>query len=180
MLEEFGRDLTSLASMGMLEPLIGREEEVRKIIDILCLEGKNNPVLLGPPGVGKTTIVEGVAQIFAAGNVPEKLKNRKIFELNLNAMVSGTMYRGMLEERMEKVIKELLDQKDTILFIDEIHLITSSHSCCRADSFSAFLKPYLAKGMFTVIGATTEEEFKRFMEESEPAMARRFIRVNVG
>jgi len=179
MLEEFGRDLTALALMGVLEPLIGRREEVKRITDALCLEGKNSPVLIGPPGVGKTCIVEGVAQYIVAGDVPDKIKGKRLFQLDFAAITSGTIYRGMLEERIEKIIDELLEQKDTLLFIDELHLLASSCKNMLFD-FANYLKPFLAKGDIQIIGATTEEEYKRCIEEADPALARRFIRIKVG
>ncbi len=178
MLEEFGRDLTALAVMGALEPLIGREEEIKRICESLTLEGKNSPVLVGAPGVGKSCIVEGFAQKIAAGQVPDKLKGKRVFQLDFAAVTSGTIYRGMLEERVEKIVDELLSQKDTILFIDELHLLCKPCTTGGFD-FANYLKPYLAKGDFTVIGATTEEEFKRFIEEHDPALARRFIKIRI-
>jgi ATP-dependent Clp protease ATP-binding subunit ClpC len=179
MLEEFGKDLTSLASLGALDPLIGRETELAKIIDILSLDGKNNPVLLGPPGVGKTCIVEGLAQKIASGEVPPSLRDKRLFQIDFAAISSGTIYRGMLEERVEKIVQELVDNKNIILFIDEIHQITRTCQTGGFD-FANYLKPYLARGDFPVIGATTEEEYKRLVEETDPALARRFIRINVG
>lgn len=178
MLEEFGRDLTALATIGALEPLIGRQQEIKKIIEILLLEGKNNIVLVGPPGVGKTCIVEGLAQFIVSGNVPDKLKNKKIFQLDFASLVSGTIYRGMLEERIEKIIYEIVDYKDIILFIDELHLIKNTHSTGHFD-LSSYLKPFLDKGELQIIGATTEDEFKRQIEEVDPAFARRFIKINI-
>jgi ATP-dependent Clp protease ATP-binding subunit ClpC len=178
MLEEFGRDLTNLASLGALDPLIGRRDELNKLMDILCLEGKNNVVLLGPPGVGKTCIAEGFAQILAAGDVPAPLKGKKLFQIDFAAVASGTIYRGMLEERVEKIISELLANRNVILFIDEIHQIVKTR-CSGGFDFANYLKPYLARGDFPVIGATTEEEFKRLIEENDPALARRFIRLKV-
>ena len=126
MLEEFGRDLTAMAAMGTLDPLIGREDEIRKIIEALTLHGKNNPVLIGPPGVGKTCIVEGLAQRIASGNVPEVLLGKTIFQFDFTAVASGTMWRGMLEERLDKIMNELISRNQVILFIDEIHLISNS------------------------------------------------------
>lgn len=179
MLEEFGRDLTVLAAMGALEPLIGRAPEIRRIVDALTLEGKSNPVLIGPPGVGKTCIVEGFAQEITSGRVPDKLKGKRLFQIDFAAISSGTIYRGMLEERIQKLVDELLSSKNTILFIDELHLLTRTQSTGGFD-FANYLKPYLSRGDIQVIGATTEGEFKRWIEESDPALARRFIRINVG
>ncbi|HEY9069768.1 MAG TPA: ATP-dependent Clp protease ATP-binding subunit [Candidatus Ozemobacteraceae bacterium] len=179
MIEEFGRDLTALAAMGALEPLIGRAAEIRRIADALTLEGKSNPVLIGPPGVGKTCIVEGFAQEIVTGRVPDKLKGKRLFQLDFASITSGTIYRGMLEERVQKVIEELQSSKNTILFIDELHLLTRTNSTGGFD-FANYLKPFLARGDFQVIGATTEQEFKRWIEENDPALARRFIRIAIG
>ncbi len=179
MLEEFGRDLTALAAMGALEPLIGRAQEIKRLVEILTLEGKSNPVLIGPPGVGKTCIVEGLAQYIAAGSVPEKLKGKRLFQIDFAAITSGTIYRGMLEERIEKVINELVEGQNTIMFIDELHLLTQTCSTGHFD-LANYLKPFLARGDFPVIGATTEAEFKKYLEENDPALARRFIKVKVG
>ncbi len=179
MLEEFGRDLSALAAVGALEPLIGRSEEVRRMIDILSMQGKNNPIIVGPPGVGKTCIVEGFAQVLNAGTVPEPLKGKKIFQLDFTAIVSGTIYRGQLEERIQRLIDELLEHREYIVFIDEFHTIALP-TLNRSFDFANVLKPYLAKGEITIIGATTEEEFKKYVEEGDAALARRFVKVRVG
>ncbi|HNV72550.1 MAG TPA: AAA family ATPase, partial [Candidatus Ozemobacteraceae bacterium] len=179
MLEEFGRDLSALAAVGALEPLIGRAEEVRRMIDILSMQGKNNPIIVGPPGVGKTCIVEGFAQVLNVGSVPEPLKGKKIFQLDFTAIVSGTIYRGQLEERIQRLIDELLEHREYIVFIDEFHTIALP-TLNRSFDFANVLKPYLAKGEITIIGATTEEEFKKYVEEGDPALARRFVKVRVG
>ncbi|MBF0406927.1 MAG: ATP-dependent Clp protease ATP-binding subunit [Candidatus Riflebacteria bacterium] len=178
MLTEFGRDLTSLAAQGLLEPLIGRKEEIQKIIEILCTEGKNNIAVVGPAGVGKTCIVEGLAQRIISSDVPPQIYKKRLFQLDLTAVASGTMYRGQLEERVEKIINELLEQKNSILFIDEIHQLAETKKAYLFD-FVSYLKPHLARGDITLIGATTEPEFKRFFEETDPALARRFVKIRI-
>ncbi|MFZ2957208.1 MAG: ATP-dependent Clp protease ATP-binding subunit [Candidatus Ozemobacteraceae bacterium] len=179
MIEEYGRDLTMLALQGAVDPLIGRAEELKRMVDILCMEGKNNPVLLGPPGVGKTCIVEGFADVVASGRVPPALRGKKVIQLDIASLLGGTMYRGQLEERVEKIVSELVEGHNTILFIDEIHQITKLVQAGCGFDFGNYIKPFLARGDFSMIGATTEAEFKKYIEDPDPAFARRFVRIRI-
>ncbi|MBF0501767.1 MAG: ATP-dependent Clp protease ATP-binding subunit [Candidatus Riflebacteria bacterium] len=179
MIEEYGRDLTMLASQGVMDPLIGREEEIKRMVDILSMEGKNNPVLLGPPGVGKTCIVEGFAAVVASGRVPKILQGKRVIQLDIASLLGGTMYRGQLEARVEKIVSELVEGKNVILFIDELHQITKLVQAGCGFDFGNYIKPFLARGDFSMIGATTESEFKKFIEDPDPAFARRFIRIRI-
>ncbi|MBF0544124.1 MAG: ATP-dependent Clp protease ATP-binding subunit [Candidatus Riflebacteria bacterium] len=178
MLTDYGRDLTSLAAQGLLDPLIGRTEEIKKITDILCMEGKANIAIVGPPGVGKTCIVEGLAQKIVAGEVPPKIQEKRLFQLDLNSIASGTIYRGQLEERVEKIFTELLRDRNVILFLDEIHQLLDTKKNYLFD-FVSYLKPHLSRGDIILMGATTEPEFKRFFEETDPALARRFVKIRI-
>lgn len=173
-LDQFSRDLTSLARDGKLDPVIGREKEIERIIRILSRRTKNNPVLIGEPGVGKTAIVEGIAQRIVEGKVPEILQNKRLVQLDLAAVLAGTKYRGEFEERMKKIIDEIVQNSDKlILFIDELHTLVGAGAAEGAIDAGNMLKPYLARGELHVIGATTLNEYKKYIEK-DPALERRF------
>jgi len=178
-LEKFGRDLTEAAEKGEIDPVIGREQEIRRVIEILSRRTKNNPVLIGEPGVGKTAVAEGLALKIAKGEVPELLKDKKVLSLNLTGMIAGTKYRGDFEERIKGVIDELKKDKNTILFIDELHTIVGAGSAEGSADAANILKPTLAKGDFQVIGATTLNEYRKYIEK-DSALERRFQPVKVG
>ena len=179
MLEQFGRNLTKQAADGKLDPVIGRDREIERVMQVLARRQKNNPLILGDPGVGKTAIVEGLAQLVESGNVPDILRGRQIWTLDIASLVAGSKYRGEFEERMKKVIKEVEDNKNVILFIDEIHTIMGAGSAEGSVDAAAILKPPLSRGEIQVIGATTADEYrKRF--EKDSALERRFQPVNVG
>ncbi len=179
-LERYGRDLTELARTGKLDPVIGRDEEVRRIVQVLSRRTKNNPVLIGEPGVGKTAIVEGLAQRIARGDVPEGLKEKKVVSLDLGAMVAGAKYRGEFEERLKSVLKEVTDSAgQIILFIDELHTVVGAGAAEGAMDASNMLKPMLARGELHCIGATTLDEYRKHIEK-DPALERRFQPVFVG
>ena len=178
-LEKFARDLTEAASKGEIDPVIGRENEIRRVIEILSRRTKNNPVLIGEPGVGKTAVAEGLALKIARGEVPELLKDKKVLSLNLTGMIAGTKYRGDFEERIKGVIDELSKNKNTILFIDELHTIVGAGSAEGSADAANILKPTLAKGDFQVIGATTLNEYRKYIEK-DSALERRFQPVKVG
>lgn len=171
-LDKFGSDLTQMAREGKLDPVIGREEEVKRVIQILSRRTKNNPVLIGDPGVGKTAIVEGLAQGIVANEIPEILLNKRIIKLELGNIVAGTKYRGQFEERIKAIIREIKTSKDIILFIDEIHTIVGAGSAEGALDASNMFKPALSRGELQCIGATTLDEFRRI--EKDGALARRF------
>ena len=175
----FGRDLTARAAKGELDPVIGREQEIERVIQILCRRTKNNPVLLGEAGVGKTAIVEGLAQLIAAGNVPEFLLGRRIISLDLPMMVAGTKYRGQFEERLKAVMDEILHEKNIILFVDEMHTLIGAGSAEGSMDASNIIKPALSRGELQAIGATTLEEFRKYVEK-DAAFERRFQQVPVG
>ncbi len=178
-LEKFGRDLTALAKAGKLDPVIGRDEEIRRVIQILSRRTKNNPVLVGEPGVGKTAIVEGLAQRIVAGDVPEPLKNKRIVQLDMGALVAGAKYRGEFEERLKAVLKEVTESEgEIILFIDEIHTLVGAGAAEGAMDAANMLKPALARGELHCIGATTIEEYRKYIEK-DPALERRFQPVYV-
>ena len=175
---KYGRDLTEEAKKGKIDPVIGRQNEVERVIQILCRRTKNNPCLVGEPGVGKTAIIEGLAQQICDGNVPEILQNKKIFSLDLTGMVAGTKYRGDFEERIKAVIDEVTKSKDIILFIDEIHTIIGAGSAEGSTDAANILKPSLARGEFQLIGATTLTEYRKNIEK-DSALERRFQPVTV-
>ncbi len=177
-LDSFGRDLTELARQGKLDPVIGREKEIERAIQILCRRTKNNPVLLGEAGVGKTAIVEGFAQRVVDGNVPELLADRRIVVLDLAMMVAGTKYRGQFEERIKAVMNEVRRAKNTILFIDELHTLVGAGGAEGAIDASNVLKPALARGEIQCIGATTLDEYRKYIEK-DSALARRFQEVMI-
>jgi len=177
-LRAFGRDLTELAQEGELDPVIGRQEEIERVIQILCRRTKNNPVLIGEAGVGKTAIVEGLAQEINSGNVPELLRDRKVITLDLALMVAGTKYRGQFEERIKAVMDEIRRAKNVILFIDELHTIVGAGSAEGAMDASNIIKPALSRGELQCIGATTLNEYRKYIEK-DAALERRFQTVKV-
>ncbi|KRQ86078.1 Negative regulator of genetic competence ClpC/MecB [Caloramator mitchellensis] len=178
-LDQFGRDLTELAREGKLDPVIGREGETERVIEILSRRTKNNPCLIGEPGVGKTAIAEGLAQKIIEGNVPEILKNKRVVTLDLSGMVAGSKYRGEFEERLKKVMEDIRKAGNIILFIDEIHTIIGAGAAEGAIDASNILKPALARGEIQAIGATTIDEYRKHIER-DPALERRFQPVQVG
>lgn len=178
MLSQFGRDLTKLAKDGKIDPVIGRQKEIERVIQILSRRTKNNPCLIGEPGVGKTAIAEGLALKIVSGEVPELLKDKKIYSLDLTGMVAGTKYRGDFEERIKKVIDEVKNAKDVILFIDEVHTLIGAGSAEGAADAANILKPSLARGDLQIIGATTIEEYRKHIEK-DAALERRFQPVMV-
>lgn len=178
-LSKFSRDLTSLAKENKIDPVIGRENEIQRVIQILSRRTKNNPCLIGEPGVGKTAIAEGLALKIAKGQVPEILKDKRILSLDLTGMVAGTKYRGDFEERIKKIIDEVRDAKDIILFIDEVHTLMGAGSAEGAVDAANILKPSLARGELQVIGATTIDEYRKNIEK-DAALERRFQPVTVG
>ncbi len=178
-LQKYGRDLTELAATGKIDPVIGRETEVERIIQILCRRTKNNPCLIGEPGVGKTAIIEGLATRIVDGNVPEILIDKRVITLDLTGMVAGTKYRGDFEERIKAVVDEVTKSNDVILFIDEIHTIIGAGSAEGSTDAANILKPSLARGDFQLIGATTISEYRKNIEK-DSALERRFQTVTVG
>ncbi len=178
-LDEFGKNLTELAKQGKIDPVIGRENEIKRVIQILSRRNKNNPCLIGEPGVGKTAIAEGLALKIVNGEVPEMLANKTIYSLDLTSMVAGTKYRGDFEERIKKAMDEVKDNKDVILFIDEIHNIMGAGAAEGAVDAANILKPSLARGEIQVIGATTISEYRKNIEK-DAALERRFQPVTVG
>src|SRR5213592_852113 len=163
-LKAFGRDLTEIARKGDLDPVIGRRNEIERVIQILCRRTKNNPVLLGEAGVGKTAIVEGLAQEIAKGNVPELLRDKRVITLDLALMVAGTKYRGQFEERIKAVMDEIRRAKNIILFIDELHTIVGAGSAEGTMDASNIIKPALSRGEMQCIGATTLNEYRKYIE----------------
>src|SRR4030081_3123857 len=178
LLDQFGRNLTKLAADGKLDPVVGRETEIERIMQILSRRTKNNPVLIGEPGVGKTAVVEGLAQRISAGNVPELLKGKQIYTLDLAALVAGSKYRGEFEERLKKVMKEITQRGDIILFIDEVHNLVGAGAAEGAIDAASILKPALARGELQTIGATTLEEYRKYLER-DSALERRFQKITV-
>ena len=177
-LEQFGRDLTAAAREGKLDPVIGRSKEIQRVIQILSRRTKNNPALIGDPGVGKTAVVEGLAQKIVAGDVPETLKDKRVVSLDLTGMIAGTKYRGEFEERIKKVIEELTANKDTILFVDEMHMLMGAGAAEGAADAANILKPALSRGEVQVIGATTLDEYRKNIEK-DAALERRFQPVQI-
>jgi ATP-dependent Clp protease ATP-binding subunit ClpC len=178
LLDQFGRNLTKLAEEGKLDPVIGRETEIERIMQILSRRTKNNPVLLGEPGVGKTAVVEGLAARINKGEVPELLRNKQIYTLDLAALVAGSKYRGEFEERLKKVMKEITQRGDIILFIDELHNLVGAGAAEGAIDAASILKPALARGELQTIGATTLDEYRKYLER-DSALERRFAQIKV-
>jgi ATP-dependent Clp protease ATP-binding subunit ClpC len=178
LLDQFGRNLTKLASEGKLDPVVGRETEIERIMQILSRRTKNNPVLIGEPGVGKTAVVEGLAQRITNADVPELLKGKQIYTLDLAALVAGSKYRGEFEERLKKVMKEITQRGDIILFIDELHNLVGAGAAEGAIDAASILKPALARGELQTIGATTLDEYRKYLER-DSALERRFQQIRV-
>ena len=173
-LEKYGKDLTALARQGKLDPVIGRDDEIRRVIQVLSRRTKNNPVLIGEPGVGKTAIVEGLAQRIVAGDVPETLRDRRIVALDMGALIAGAKFRGEFEDRLKAVLKEVSEkQGEVILFIDEIHTLVGAGAAQGSMDASNMLKPALARGELHCIGATTIDEYRKYIEK-DAALERRF------
>ncbi|WP_407319193.1 ATP-dependent Clp protease ATP-binding subunit [Isoptericola halotolerans] len=177
-LDQFGRNLTQAAREGKLDPVIGRKQEVERVMQVLSRRTKNNPVLIGEPGVGKTAVVEGLAQDIVRGDVPETLKDKQLYTLDLGALVAGSRYRGDFEERLKKVLKEIRTRGDIILFIDEIHTLVGAGAAEGAIDAASILKPMLARGELQTIGATTLDEYRKHVEK-DPALERRFQPIQV-
>ncbi len=177
-LDQFGRNLTQAAREGKLDPVIGRSLEIERVMQVLSRRTKNNPVLIGEPGVGKTAVVEGLAQDIVRGDVPETLKDKQLYTLDLGALVAGSRYRGDFEERLKKVLKEIRTRGDIILFIDEIHTLVGAGAAEGAIDAASILKPMLARGELQTIGATTLDEYRKHVEK-DPALERRFQPIQV-
>ncbi|MFB9730417.1 ATP-dependent Clp protease ATP-binding subunit, partial [Haloechinothrix salitolerans] len=178
-LDQFGRNLTASAREGKLDPVIGREKEIERVMQVLSRRTKNNPVLIGEPGVGKTAVVEGLAQSIVKGEVPETLKDKQLYTLDLGSLVAGSRYRGDFEERLKKVLKEIKTRGDIILFIDELHTLVGAGAAEGAIDAASILKPMLARGELQTIGATTLDEYKKHVEK-DAALERRFQPIQVG
>jgi len=179
MLDKYGKDLTALSKEQGLDPVIGRDAETQRLLEILCRRTKNNPCLIGEPGVGKTAVVEGLAQRIVEGNIPEILKNKRVISLDLTSMVAGAKYRGEFEERLKKTMEEIIKDKNIIIFIDEIHTIIGAGGAEGAIDASNILKPSLARGEIQCIGATTIDEYRKYIEK-DSALERRFQPITVG
>ena len=177
-LDQFGRNLTQAAREGKLDPVIGRETEIERVMQVLSRRTKNNPVLIGEPGVGKTAVVEGLAQAIYKNDVPETLKDKQLYSLDLGALVAGSRYRGDFEERLKKVLKEIKTRGDIILFIDEIHTLVGAGAAEGAIDAASILKPMLARGELQTIGATTLDEYRKHVEK-DAALERRFQPIQV-
>ena len=177
-LDQFGRNLTAAAKEGKLDPVVGRDKEIERVMQVLSRRTKNNPVLIGEPGVGKTAVVEGLALDIANGNVPETLKDKQVYSLDLGSLVAGSRYRGDFEERLKKVLKEINQRGDIILFIDEIHTLVGAGAAEGAIDAASLLKPKLARGELQTIGATTLDEYRKHIEK-DAALERRFQPVQV-
>src|ERR687887_409243 len=177
-LDQFGRNLTQSAREGKLDPVIGREKEIERLMQVLSRRTKNNPVLIGEPGVGKTAVVEGLAQAIVKGEVPETLKDKQLYTLDLGALVAGSRYRGDFEERLKKVLKEIRTRGDIILFIDELHTLVGAGAAEGAIDAASILKPMLARGELQTIGATTLDEYRKHLEK-DAALERRFQPIQV-
>src|SRR5213595_2431303 len=179
-LSKFGRDLTEAAEQGKLDPVIGRDEEIRRVIQVLSRRTKNNPVLIGEPGTGKTAIVEGLAQRIVAGDVPDSLRDRRVIALDIGALVAGSKYRGEFEDRLKAVLKEIAEAGGSVvLFIDELHTIVGAGAAEGAVDAANLLKPMLARGELRAVGATTLDEYRKHIEK-DAALERRFQPVMVG
>jgi ATP-dependent Clp protease ATP-binding subunit ClpC len=178
-LDQFGRNLTQAARESKLDPVIGREKEIERLMQVLSRRTKNNPVLIGEPGVGKTAVVEGLSQAIVKGEVPETLKDKQLYTLDLGALVAGSRYRGDFEERLKKVLKEIRTRGDIILFIDEIHTLVGAGAAEGAIDAASILKPMLARGELQTIGATTLDEYRKYLEK-DAALERRFQPIQVG
>ena len=177
-LDQFGRNLTQAAREGKLDPVIGREKEIERVMQVLSRRTKNNPVLVGEPGVGKTAVVEGLSQKIVKGEVPETLKDKQLYTLDLGALVAGSRYRGDFEERLKKVLKEIRTRGDIILFIDELHTLVGAGAAEGAIDAASILKPMLARGELQTIGATTLDEYRKYLEK-DAALERRFQPIQV-
>ncbi|NAZ78074.1 AAA family ATPase, partial [Kineococcus sp. T13] len=177
-LDQFGRNLTQAAREGKLDPVIGREPQIERVMQVLSRRTKNNPMLIGEAGVGKTAVVEGLAQAIVKGEVPETLRDKQIYTLDLGALVAGSRYRGDFEERLKKVLKEIRTRGDIILFIDEIHTLVGAGAAEGAIDAASILKPMLARGELQTVGATTIDEFRKYIEK-DPALERRFQPIQV-
>src|SRR5207302_26686 len=178
LLDQFGRNLTKQASEGKLDPVVGRQTEIERVMQILSRRQKNNPVLIGEPGVGKTAVVEGLAARISGNQVPDLLKGKQIYTLDLAALVAGSKYRGEFEERLKKVMKEIMQRGDIILFIDELHNLVGAGAAEGAIDAASILKPALARGELQTIGATTLDEYRKYLER-DAALERRFQQVRV-